>query len=321
MTSWQERASTPSAPRGRKGRWSSVAGAVIGLLGLAFVVRTLIEHRGDVSDAFDSARPVYLLVALVAAAAGMTGIGMAWRVALRVLGADLPLVSALRGYFVGQLGKYVPGGVWAIMGRGEWARSAGVPATLAYSSVFLSMGSAYLAAVVLVALLVPLSGLLASDGNLEYLLLIFLLLPIGFLLIHPRVVAATLRVVRRVSKRELAIEIPRWPASAGVVLRQVPSWVLIGSANLFIALALGAHGGVVNVISATAVAWVVGFMALPVPGGIGVREAVFVALATSLPTGVAATVAIVARLLFVTVDAAGAASMSLLLARGKVSAT
>jgi hypothetical protein len=42
-----------------------------------------------------------------------------------------------------------------------------------------------------------------------------------------------------------------------------------------------------------------------VPGGVGVREAAFVALA-NLPAGVGVTTALVARLLFMLVDGAGA---------------
>lgn len=311
---------TPATPRNnphRAKRWSTLIGAVIGVVGAVFVVKVLIDNRAEVADAASNARPGPILLAVVLGALGMTGIGLAWRSALRILGTDLPVLSALRGYFVGQLGKYVPGGVWAIMGRGEWARSEGVPAALAYSSVLLSMGSAYLAAVVLVAVLIPLSGLLTADGGAEY-LLIFLLLPVGFAAIHPKVVNSVLRVVRRATGRELAMEVPTWAGSAGVVARQIPSWIMIGLANLSLAAAFGVSGDVVNVMSATAVAWVVGFLALPVPGGIGVREAVFVGLATSLPTGIAATVAVVARLVFIAVDAVGAGSTTLVLARRKV---
>jgi uncharacterized membrane protein YbhN (UPF0104 family) len=51
---------------------------------------------------------------------------------------------------------------------------------------------------------------------------------------------------------------------------------------------------------------VVGFVLVPVPGGVGVREAAFVAAAGSLDPGIAAATAVVARALFVVVDALGA---------------
>jgi uncharacterized membrane protein YbhN (UPF0104 family) len=61
--------------------------------------------------------------------------------------------------------------------------------------------------------------------------------------------------------------------------------------------------------------WVVGFVLVPVPGGVGVREAVFVAAAGSLDPGIAAAAAIVARAIFVVVDALGAAIGSAALRR------
>jgi uncharacterized membrane protein YbhN (UPF0104 family) len=46
---------------------------------------------------------------------------------------------------------------------------------------------------------------------------------------------------------------------------------------------------------------------VPVPGGVGVREAAFVALVGGgVPSGVRATIAVVARLVFMLVDALGA---------------
>jgi glycosyltransferase 2 family protein len=299
---------TGPADRSRRTRLiSGLVGALIGLGGAAFVTRTLLRERDEVSAALAGARPAWLLVAFLLAAAGLTGIGLAWRTALRMLGGDLPVISALRGYFVGQLGKYLPGGVWAIMGRGEWARREGVPGPVAYKSVLLSMGSTYLAAVLLVALLVPASGL--GEGGPGY-AAVLLLLPLGFAVVHPRVLGAGLHLLRRVTGRDLDVPIPSWGASAALVARHLPSWIAIGASNLVIAFALGASPDPVDVISATALSWVIGFIALPVPGGIGVREAAFVATAASLPAGIAATVAVAARVMFMTVDGLGAALTS-----------
>jgi hypothetical protein len=53
-------------------------------------------------------------------------------------------------------------------------------------------------------------------------------------------------------------------------------------------------------------AWFCGFVVIPAPAGAGVREAVFVAT-SGLDPGLAVTVAVTARLAFVTVDLIGAA--------------
>jgi uncharacterized membrane protein YbhN (UPF0104 family) len=56
---------------------------------------------------------------------------------------------------------------------------------------------------------------------------------------------------------------------------------------------------------ATILSWVVGFLAVPVPSGAGIRETVLFA-ASGLPQSTAITTAVGARILFVVVDVVGA---------------
>lgn len=296
--------------------WSTVVGFAVGLAGLAFVAGAVVRDWDEVSAAIQRASIGLLVLAMALAALGMTGIGLAWYTSLRILGARLSVLSSLRGYFVGQLGKYLPGGVWAIMGRGEWARGGGIPGALAYTSVLLSMGSAYLAALTLAVILLPLPGSVASSGSSRF-LLVLLLLPLGYLLLHPRVLEWLLAVTRRVTTRDLELAVPPWRRSVLIVLQQLPSWLAIGGVTIAVVAALGARGNPLNLVWATAVAWIVGFVALPTPGGIGVREAVFVALATSIPAGIGAAVAVIARLVFISADVLGAAITSLVVSERK----
>ncbi|MGH8868022.1 MAG: lysylphosphatidylglycerol synthase domain-containing protein [Actinomycetes bacterium] len=294
----------PTRPRARGQRLSLAVGALIGAAGLVFVVRALWSDRDAVREALAELRPELLFTAVVLAVLAMSSIGLAWRSLLVDVGAQVSRRSALRSYFVGQLGKYVPGGAWAVIGRGEWARREGVSRLAAYNTVALSMISAYTAAALLVAVLVPVSGMI--DGDARVYGLVLLLLPAGLLLMHPRVMSALVVLLRRLTGRTLGFEPPPWQTSMLLVLRQVPSWVAIGAVNVVLARALGWSPDVLDVISATAVAWIVGFLAVPVPGGIGVREAVFVAVVATLAPGPAAALALTSRLVFVVADVAGA---------------
>jgi uncharacterized membrane protein YbhN (UPF0104 family) len=89
--------------------------------------------------------------------------------------------------------------------------------------------------------------------------------------------------------------------------------VLVGTATWCIARAFDGNVGWIEVAPAAVLSWIIGFLLVPIPGGLGVREAAFVGLVSALPTGIAATVAIAARLSFMLVDGAGAllAGMSL----------
>ena len=57
---------------------------------------------------------------------------------------------------------------------------------------------------------------------------------------------------------------------------------------------------------ATILSWVVGFLAVPVPSGAGIRETVLYA-AAGVPRTIAITTAVGARIIFVLVDVLGAA--------------
>jgi hypothetical protein len=282
-------------------------GTVIALAGLGFVAGLMVRERETLAALLREPRAGWLAAALLAGLAGMTGIGLAWGAILRRLDRGLPLPETLRGYFVGQLGKYVPGGVWGVVGRGEWARRGGVAPVAAYSSALLSMVTAYLAACTVALACLPWGARGGGAGATA--LAVGLLGPAGLALLHPRVTGPVLAVIERLVRRPIGLRVPAWSASAGFVARQLPSWVLIGAATWATARGLGVELDPVAVLLATCVSWVVGFLVIPVPGGIGVREAAFVALLA--PDGAIAAVALSARLVFVVVDLTGAAAASL----------
>jgi len=185
------------------------------------------------------------------------------------------------------------------------ARRGGVSGTAAYGSTVLSLGLTYLAAILTAAGALLAGGLGSGEA---YWQPVIALLPLGVLALHPWVVGAVLAAGRRLSRRPIEIPVPPWMVSITLLARHVPAWLGIGAATWLVATAL--EGGGVdfrNLLFATTLSWVVGFLAVGVPGGIGVREAVFVASATSLSSaGVAAAVAVASRVAFILVDVTGA---------------
>jgi uncharacterized membrane protein YbhN (UPF0104 family) len=305
---------TPAPSRRRAAAASTVVGLVLGGLAAVFVVRTLVRDREAIGDALADATPVWLVLGLLLAAAGMTAIAVPWRRAIQVLGEDLPLGQVVARYFVGELGKYLPGGVWPIVGRGELARRWGIGRVAAYSSVVLSLATLYLSAMFVVVLGLPVL-LRGDDGTGP--LVVLVLLPIGLACLHPAVLRWLLGIVERLAKRPVSLPVPSWGTSVGLVARYVPAWLAIGTATWAVARALDPSASLADVGVAAVLSWVVGFVLVPVPGGVGVREAAFVAAAGSLDPGIAATVAVAARLAFVLVDAGGAALGSLALRAGR----
>lgn len=291
-------------PRRRALAASALVGGVIGLTCVVFVVDRLTTHWDEVRDDVAGASVGWLLAALVLAAAGMTWIGACWQRALRLSGAPPGLRRTIAWYYAGEIGKYVPGGIWPVLGRGELARRGGVPRGRAYPSVGLSLAALYLAALLVGAVLVPLD--LAEQSESPAALALLVLLPLGLGALHPRVLTFARGLLVRLTGRGIAIVVPPWRATITLVVSYVPAWLLIWAATWCTARALMPDPPVLRIGIATVLSWVAGFVAVPVPAGAGVREAVFLA-ASGLPAGLAATVAIGSRLAFLVVDILGAA--------------
>jgi uncharacterized membrane protein YbhN (UPF0104 family) len=281
-----------------------VVGLVLAGVAIAFVVRTLVRDRDEIGDALKDAEPGWLVSGFLAAAVGMVLIALPWRRALRLVGGDLPWGQLVARYFVGEIGKYVPGGVWPILGRGELARRHGVNRSTAYGSVALSLVALYLAAMFVVVAALP---ALLSGGDGSGPIVVVLLLPVGLVALHPKVRTAALHLVERATRRTVDLTLPRWQQSVVLVSFYVPAWLAIGTATWLVARGLDPGADLLEVGAAAVLSWVVGFVLVPVPGGVGVREAAFVAAAGTLDPGIAAATAVVARALFVVVDALGAA--------------
>jgi uncharacterized membrane protein YbhN (UPF0104 family) len=299
----------PALGAARKGRGGalarivSLAGLVLGLAAVGFVARTLVHEWPEVSDEIGDAQLGWLALAAACAVGAMASIGWGWRHVLRLLGVDARTGRVVAWYFVGELGKYLPGGVWPVLGRGELARRGGIPRSRAYASVALSLGLLYLAGMFVAAALLPFA---ITGGGFSPWMLCLLALPLGLGLLHHDVLERFVRLASRLTKRHIDLDIPRWGDSLKLVGRYVPTWLLVGTGTWAVARSLTPDVSYPRMAFASVLSWVVGFLAVPVPSGAGIREAVILA-ASGAERSVAVTTAVGARILFVVVDLLGAA--------------
>lgn len=269
----------------------------------AFVVRVLGREWDAAQQSLRRASAGWVAAAAVLALAAMVAMALPWRRVLRSVGTTLTLRHTLGLYFAGEIGKYLPGGVWPVVGRGELAHRAGLRRTNAYASVALSLVTLYLAAAMAGAVLLAAGG--AAAGGV--LLVVAAAAVAGVVALHPRVLRVALALTSRVVRRPvLRLEPPPWPASLTLVALYLPAWALVAATTWCVARSLAPSAPFLQIGAAAVVSWLAGFVVVGVPGGVGVREAIFVALAGGLPDATAAAAAVVSRLLFVAVDAAGA---------------
>lgn len=289
--------------RSRSVGLSTLVGGLLGGAAMFFVVRTLVREWSDAAEEIAHAQVPWLVGGFVLAAIGMITIGLGWRHVLRTLGVRAAYGRVVSWYFVGEIGKYLPGGVWPVLGRGELARSGGVPRSRAYASVGMSLAILYLAAMFAATAFLPFA---LAGGGLSPWMLFLLALPVGIVALHHDVLGWLVDRIAKVTKREIDIEIPQWRDSLALVAHYLPSWLFIGTATYAVARSLTPDVSYPQLMFATILSWIAGFLAVPVPAGAGIREAVLLA-SSGLGGSVAVTTALVARVLFIVVDAGGAA--------------
>lgn len=301
-------ARTPSTVR----RLLPLAGVVVGVLGIGFVARTVWVRRDEVGDAFSGIDPLPLAASLLLGLAAMSLIGSLWTSMLRARGHEAPRNRAMSWYFVGQLGKYVPGGIWPIVGRAELAVRGGVPRGPAYAATGSSLLATYAAAPLAAGAGALLDGRHTVTGATIVLAYVLLWADMG----SDGFVRGLTGVVTRITGRE--VQVPPRSEFFRQIARHAPAWVLMSLSTSVTAQAFGARIGVAEMLYVTSLSWLVGFVVPGVPGGIGVREAVFTGLAgPSTGTAVAVSVALASRVVFMAVDLAGAVVSSVVAGRAR----
>ena len=276
------------------------------VVAIALLIASVATRWGDVREALALLRPRTVMLSFVLALAGLIPQMLSWRSLLDGTGYAPPFPATSRIYFVGQIGKYVPGGAWSVLAQAQLARRHQISRT---RSAVIALST--LTVIVTTGALFAALGLVGwSPDSLSRYWWVLAVVPLRAALLYPPVFNRALALVEHLLRRpveDVQIERRTLASSAGW---SCVMWVLFGlhAATLVAGLhpASPLRAGVLAV-GAFALAWVVGFLVVIAPAGTGPREAALVlALAPALPSSSALLVALVSRVLMVVADAVAA---------------
>ncbi len=194
--------------------------------------------------------------------------------------ARLGFMTVARFWAISNFGRYLPGKVWGIGAMAAMAQQAGVGGVAAAGSAVLNTIVNIVSGGV-VALVAGWSSFDRISQGRSELGIALIAIAIAGLFALPLALPVMLSIVRRVTGRDIVVaNIPRrafYIALAGNVL----SWLMYGAAfQVFVRGVVGAAPGTfANYVTAYAWPYVLGYLAILAPGGLGVRE---VALAQTL---------------------------------------
>ncbi|MFH0830925.1 MAG: methyltransferase domain-containing protein [Parcubacteria group bacterium] len=266
---------------------------VIGLLAAIiayFLTVKSLETIARVPWASITIHPWLAVLSLFLLTVGYLLLAFNWREVVLSLGNNLSLSNGLVAWTVSQFGKYIPGTIWFAVGRAYLAKQNGV-STFA-TSVSTAIESILMS---IAALSLGLLAVTTQAAEVTGMALYVLLALLGLTMLQPRILSWLVRF----AARRLHVRQPvtlRYKELYFLFVNYAIAWLVIGVSfyllvqSLGLTLALPAAGCFV-------LAWAVGFLAVFVPGGLGVREAVLVLLLTpALGEPQAFLVALVSRL-------------------------
>lgn len=231
---------------------------------------------------------------------------LGWRVLLADLGSRLHIAQASGVFFVGQLGKYLPGSVWSVVVQTEMAARLGVPRRR--SAVVGLLCIALSALTGMIAGLPALPVLLTrGDAVIPWWSLLLIIGVLGVLL-WPPLLNWGIRTLLRVLRRE-PLDHDLTHAAVGLSsLWFLSSW-LVGGLSVWVMARnvapddADASRLLLVAVSGYLLAAGIGMFSIVVPAGVGVRDGVMVVLLTTQMSLSAATaVVVVARFLTVLAD-------------------
>ncbi len=284
--------------RGAAVRW------VLFTVAVALLAWAVVSQWDDVSAAVVDIGWGPVGLATLAAVAALAFNTLSWRAVMRSVGLDAPWIDAASLFLVSQAGKYVPGAVWPVLAQSEFARAHGLSRTrgMTGSLVAMAVGVVTAGVVGTVGLVVWAPGALA-----DYWWALVVAAGLATLLVPSvltRVLALALKTMRRsvkppvIAGRALLVS-AAWSTANWLALG-LQAWLLLR------VLSPGTDGLWPLATGAFALAWLVGFLVVFAPAGVGPREATFVVLLAAVATQPEAlALALMSRFAMTLADAIG----------------
>ncbi len=171
----------------------------------AFVVVALGAAAVAVAGEWDAIVPALrsmpllaVLGALITGVVYLTLTMLSWSAVLGDLGTRLRFRDAFGVFFVSQLGKYVPGGVWNLVAASELGADHRIPRRRSLSAMAVTVLVSIVSGLAVAAPAIALSAG-ADQGSYRW---VWLLIPVSLVLLAPPVLNRLLALAMRVARRE-----------------------------------------------------------------------------------------------------------------------
>lgn len=288
------------------GKMSKIIGKIISFSVVAlifyFIGKSLFSNWQQVKEYQFSLNYFYLVISFIFLAINLLARGLVWKKIINFLQPDndLKWKEAVRIDVYSQLGRYLPGKIFGIVGKAYLARNKNISRKNLYLSV------------IYVALFYPIAAFLLSlflisfffdyDLNFPNFYLISLLIIIaGLTIIHFRVFQRLIALfLTRVTKEPVQFDVDlNWFQKLKIVFYYsiVEFFMGLGFFYLINSITFLPIQNLLSIVGIYILAGILGLVAVFAPGGLGVREGVLILfLQVFFPLNIAILISLLARI-------------------------
>lgn len=260
----------------KKSSWkknaAKVVGLAVGLLIIWFMVKDIIKNWSDIVPYLANMNVPLFLLSVVIYGIAFLFTGYNWTYLLWKMEEGPGRREYLNAHMVSALARYIPGGIWSIVGKAYLCNQKGVTKKATTVSIILEYVFQIVSSGLFFVLLLP---FLLKAGTEWYILVLILLAMIVILAILPWCINLGIRILSKIMKKDCGeIDLKR-SFVYQILLRYMAAWVVTGIGLIVLVSAFSKIDLLQGLYLALSypVSWVVGFLS-PSPNGMGIREGI-----------------------------------------------
>jgi len=272
-----------------------IAQIIIYLLVLYFIAGIIYKNWREVSGAIENINYGWLLLSLIIITINLTFQSYIWHLLLKHSHKRLPFKESFVTYFKSVITRYLPGGIWVFFARTYITMKLGFSKSQILFLITIESIMAVLSGGIIFLVIQPPTDYLVYLN----LMLTIVIIVMAVLLALPRHFK---KLFEMVFKRELSIVLLPIKVLITLIIIFIIHWFITGLAlycliNAFTAFSVA---GILTLSGYFAVSWIIGFLFLIAPSGLGVREAVLIILLSPI-IGIspATIISLLSRILFI----------------------
>ena len=250
-----------------------IIGVILSLLILWFMGNQFVKNWQDIKPYLSNMKIGWFIVSIIMYAIVFLLTGYNWSYLLWKMDSKLGKMDYLDIHMTSALARYIPGGIWNIVGKAYMCTNKGVEKRATTISMILEYVFQIISSSLFLLFFIPI--LFSNNNNSFWIVALAGLLIILTVIFIPNIIKVGIKVIGKVFKDDTSEINLEKKYVYNILGRYVGVWLLTGIGLIILVIAFSKVEilqGIYLILSYP-ISWVIGFLS-PSPNGMGIREGV-----------------------------------------------